>query len=101
MLQPRGKVISRVYRAAGGVLGPAHCSLAIGWLVLSLAFCCCPPLFSQGRLISFQVPGSKGTFPRSINSSLTIAGFYSDANSLNHGFVRDRGGNFTSFDGPG
>ena len=31
----------------------------------------------------------------------TIPGFYTDASSVNHGFVRDKHGGLTTFDAPG
>jgi hypothetical protein len=45
-------------------------------------------------------PGSAGTIGL-INDVGEIAGWYWDANGLNHGFVRSPEGKFTSFDAPG
>jgi hypothetical protein len=44
--------------------------------------------------------GSMGTFARSINQSGAVAGFYIDANQVNHAFVRSAAGDFTTFEAP-
>ena len=41
------------------------------------------------------------TFPLSINNFGVIAGFATDSNGLNHGFLRNPEGNFNTFDVPG
>jgi|SRR5215471_11457790 len=44
-------------------------------------------------------PGSfHGTAAGGINPSGAIAGYYLDASGVNHGFLRDQDGAFTSFD---
>jgi uncharacterized repeat protein (TIGR03803 family) len=76
-------------------------------------------VLSGGSYTSFDAPGAAansrtgcsgdgggicknfGTFPASINTEGDIAGFYSDANNVVHGFVRAAGGTFTTFDVPG
>jgi hypothetical protein len=64
----------------------------------------------DGKLTTFDVPGAgTGTYQGTgcpgcdtgLNLSGAIAGIYSDANSVNHGFLRSREGNFTTFDAPG
>jgi hypothetical protein len=45
-------------------------------------------------------PG-QGAIARSINGLGAIAGYYTDANDVNHGFVRDPHGIITTFDAPG
>ena len=46
-------------------------------------------------------PGSGfGTFPTSINDGGSITGHYTDANNVNHGFLRTPGGKFITFDAP-
>jgi hypothetical protein len=45
-------------------------------------------------------PG-EGTFPTAINAAGEITGFYWDASSVTHGFLRDPDGSFTEFDVPG
>jgi hypothetical protein len=57
----------------------------------------------DGTITTFYAPGGtvpNATFPKSINPSGEIAGYYSDA-SRTHGFVHDRDGTFTTFDAPG
>jgi hypothetical protein len=78
---------------------------------------------AQGRFTSIDVPAagtgpSQGTFPTGINPVGAIAGYYLDANSVSHGFLRTRphgddepvrvagpqlpaGAPFTTFDAPG
>ena len=51
--------------------------------------------------ITFDVPGSVGTGPVSINPAGTIAGSYADDSLVDHGFVRAVNGAITSFDLPG
>jgi hypothetical protein len=64
----------------------------------------------DGKLTTFDAPGAgtgsgQGTgcpgCARGLNQSGAIAGIYSDANSVNHGFLRSREGKFTTFDAPG
>jgi hypothetical protein len=77
-------------------------------------FCCClsaamcllsPRLLADARPtiteVTFQVPGSIGTYPQSINNSLTVTGFYLTANGVTHGFLRTPDGTITPFDVPG
>jgi hypothetical protein len=55
-----------------------------------------------GTFITFDAPGAvQGTFPASINHAGAITGYYNDANSVSHGFVRTRYGAFITFDAPG
>jgi hypothetical protein len=54
---------------------------------------------AQSHFISFDVPGSTGTYAASINSAGTIAGTYGDSTGI-HGFVRSAAGVFTTFDVP-
>ncbi len=57
-----------------------------------------------GVITAFDVPGAptgmghRGTSPISINASGTIAGLYSDAGAVRHGFIRSSSGSFTTFD---
>jgi hypothetical protein len=69
--------------------------------------------FASGKLIEFDAPGAgteanqgnlllnQGTFPISINPAGEIAGSYVDAKDVMYGFVRDKGGKFTTFAVPG
>ena len=56
---------------------------------------------SAHTLITFDVPGSIDTYAYSINRTGAITGYYADASSVTHGFVRDSNGNITTFDVPG
>jgi hypothetical protein len=51
---------------------------------------------------TFDAPGAvHGTFPAAINASGLIAGYYLDADSAPHGFLRAPDGTLTTFDVPG
>lgn len=54
----------------------------------------------QPHVISFDAPNAQGTIGVAINGSGVVVGFYSDANSLNHGFLRYPDGHVTTFDPP-
>lgn len=64
---------------------------------------------TDGTLTRFSAPGAgsgaypyhQGTVPTSINTAGRIAGYYTDANGVSHGFTRTAGGIFTSFDPDG
>jgi uncharacterized membrane protein len=55
---------------------------------------------ANGVFIKIAFPGSINTFARGINDSGAITGAYSDSANQWHGFVRDPGGAYTSFDAP-
>ena len=55
---------------------------------------------AQARFITFDVPGSFGIFPASINPAGEIAGFYFDLNFASHGFFREPHGTIIKFDVP-
>ncbi len=64
---------------------------------LSLAANAHEPTFT-----TFDLPGSTGTAPQSINAAGAITGSYTDASFVQqHGFLRARDGTLTSFDPPG
>src|SRR2546426_161960 len=60
-------------------------------------------------ITTFDAPGAgtgpgQGTFvvsPLIINPNGAIAGYYTDSAFVNHGFLRDQNGSFTTFDAPG
>jgi uncharacterized membrane protein len=54
----------------------------------------------QATFISFDVPGSTGTFPLDINASGDIVGSYASV-GLTHGFLRTADGTLTTIDYPG
>ena len=64
---------------------------------------------TDGTLTRFSAPGAgsgaypyhQGTVPTRINTAGRIAGYYTDANGVSHGFTRTAGGIFTSFDPDG
>jgi hypothetical protein len=63
---------------------------------------------ANGAITEFDAPGAgggkgdnQGTFPISINTAVKIAGMYSDASDVFHGFVRAANGMITTFVAPG
>ena len=55
----------------------------------------------EASYVSFSVPGSVGTYPMSINASMTVTGYYYVAHitpTFLRGFVRDADGTITTFD---
>jgi hypothetical protein len=66
---------------------------------------------NDGTFVTFDAPGAgtgaikgnivQGTFADATNLAGTTAGTYTDANYVNHGFVRSRHGRITTFDMPG
>jgi hypothetical protein len=55
----------------------------------------------QCPFITFDAPGSVGTFPGRINDRGLVTGSYNDADNNTHGFIRDAYGRFITFDVPG
>src|SRR3984957_4102762 len=55
----------------------------------------------EAAYVIFDPPGSIYTQPNSINREGAITGYYRDAQSVSHGFLRDRDGTITTFDSPG
>ena len=56
----------------------------------------------SGEIASFDDPNAACfTLPVSLNPKGEVAGFYTDANNVNHGFLRAPDGKVTSFDAPG
>ena len=55
---------------------------------------------SMARLptFHFQVPGALGTYPMSINNSMTVTGYYYVSPTETRGFLRDADGTITTFD---
>jgi hypothetical protein len=60
---------------------------------------------SDGRFTTFDAPGAglghhlnEGTVAYAVNDDDTVAGLFEDADLVYHGFVRDHGGGFTTFD---
>jgi 6-phosphogluconolactonase (cycloisomerase 2 family) len=61
---------------------------------------------AQGSITTFDAPGAgtaagQGTFAAAISPTGAIAGPYTDASNVNHGFVRTPDGIITTFDAPG
>ena len=61
---------------------------------------------TNSGIVTFDAPGAGttsnfGTFPRSINDSGAVTGHYTDANRVNHGFLRTPHGNIITFNIPG
>jgi hypothetical protein len=56
---------------------------------------------TQPPLISFQVPGSRATYPLGINEAATVTGYYISNSGVSNGFVRYEDGQIITFDVPG
>ena len=65
---------------------PVFCALAL-----------MPPVFGQSYTV-VDVPGSLATDITGINPSGTVTGAYTGSDNHTHGYIRDRSGNFTTFD---
>jgi hypothetical protein len=82
-------MIPRLIAAVLCVLGPLTCAAQGGGIN------------GEATYVSFSVPGSVGTYPMSINASMTVTGYYYVAHvtpTLLRGFVRDADGTITTFD---
>jgi hypothetical protein len=67
--------------------------------MLSPLFCYAQEAAASGEVsyLSFQVPGALGTYPMSINSSMTVTGYYYVSATVTGGFLRDADGTITIF----
>ncbi len=82
-------MILRLVAAVLCVLGPLTCAAQGG------------SINGEASYVSFSVPGSVGTYPMSINASMTVTGYYYVAHvtpTFIRGFVRDADGTITTFD---
>jgi hypothetical protein len=55
----------------------------------------------QPTIVTFDPQGSTATYVEQINPSGTIIGYYQDARSVFHAFLRSPNGKITSYDAPG
>ena len=55
----------------------------------------------QPTFTTFDAPGAVNTFCVAINPAGVIAGGYTDADNLLHGFIRAKDGTFTTYEAPG
>jgi hypothetical protein len=107
MSHQQHKTITKVIPNLGDSLergGSIMCSLKIRHcLVVTLCMLC--PLFcaaqeginGEAAYISFSVPGALGTYPMSINASMTVTGYYLVSPTVVEGFVQDADGIITTF----
>jgi hypothetical protein len=56
---------------------------------------------SQPSFLSFQVPGSRATYPLSINEAETVTGYYISNSGVTGGFLRYQDGQIVTFNVPG
>jgi len=54
----------------------------------------------ERKFTTFEFPGAQDTFVSAINSSGTIAGYYTTNDGAPHGFLRSANGAFTAIQGP-
>ena len=68
-------------------------------LTIAMSLLFIPQAWPQGKIVSFDPPGSLATFPQQITPAGTIVGYYFDSNiGSPHGFVRSATGAITTFD---
>src|SRR5215469_13483345 len=84
-------------RISGSRLGLSSTTSTLSTSALSV------PTSAQNQFITFDVPGAgtgagQGTTPYAINPSGAIAGPYTDANNVDHGFLRAADGTISTFD---
>jgi hypothetical protein len=79
-------MIPRLLVAALCVLGPLTCD-AHG-----------VDINGEATYISFSVPGALGTYPMSINASMTVTGYYYVTPNIERGFLREADGTIDTFD---
>jgi hypothetical protein len=77
-------MIPRFLLAALCVLGPLTC-VAHG-----------VNINGEATYVSFSVPGAIGTYPMSINNSMTVTGYYTTSYTTAAGFIRDADGAITT-----
>lgn len=56
---------------------------------------------TQPAFLSLQVPGSRATYPLSMNDAGTVTGYYLSASGVSSGFIRYQTGQIVTFDVPG
>jgi len=78
-------MIPRSMVAALCLLGPLTCTAHGG------------NINGEATYISFSVPGALGTYPMSINASMTVTGYYYVSPTVARGFLRDADGTITTF----
>jgi hypothetical protein len=78
-------MIPRLLVAAVCVLGPLNCAAHGG------------NINGEATYISFSVPGALGTYPMSINASMTVTGYYYVTPTVARGFLREADGTITTF----
>ena len=82
-------MIARFMVAALCVLGPLTCVAHAG------------SINGDATYVSFSVPSSLGTYPMSINASMTVTGYYNVSPTQARGFLREPDGTITTFNIPG
>jgi hypothetical protein len=88
--QDSSMTISRLLAAALFVMGPFAC------------FAGEPTINGEATYISFSVSGAtQGTFPMSINASMTVTGYFIVSSTQTAGFLREADGTITIFVIPG
>jgi hypothetical protein len=55
----------------------------------------------EATYVSFSVPGGLGTYPMSINASMSVTGYYNVSATGARGFLREADGTITTFNVPG
>jgi hypothetical protein len=79
-----------------------RCCLVATLSMLGLLTCAAQEgINGEATYIPFSVPGALGTYPMSINASMTVTGYYYISSTTTGGFVREADGTITTFSVPG
>jgi hypothetical protein len=103
--QPQTGPHTPAYRSLSGQWAAAAAAKAAAGAAFTRTAGAMPAPNVAGTFIEFDVPGAgtgaqQGTFPFAINPAGTVTGYYKDANSIGHGFVRTADGAIVTFDAP-
>jgi hypothetical protein len=75
-----------------------RCCLVAALSMLSPLLCAAQEgINGEATYISFSVPDALGTYPMSINASMTVTGYYYVSSTVTAGFLRDADGTITTF----
>jgi hypothetical protein len=103
--QPQTGPQTPAYRLLSGHWAEAAAAKAAAGAAATRTAGAMPAPTVAGTFIEFDAPDAgtgsqQGTLPFAINPAGTVTGYYNDANSIGHGFVRTADGTMVTFDAP-